>query len=221
MEKKERGEYSLDGETTISNFSVLKSSLSFPKLDIMILFFHSYSKLATMNIPMFDMFIAPSWLLFMVLVFVLSLVDLFSTPLLEVSCTIPFAYFFVMPYYIYFLDKFFCSIAEALSRLDVVIRHPNALHADNIIAYDNVVSALGKICQFHRDSINAAQVVPAWLSCLPIKGDLIEAKVVHDQLCSMVERSDRELIGPNNQYLSKIVAVFAEILCAGNDLATE
>lgn len=32
MEKKERGEYSLDGETTISNFSVLKSSLSFPKL---------------------------------------------------------------------------------------------------------------------------------------------------------------------------------------------
>ncbi|KAL2974777.1 hypothetical protein AAZX31_14G123200 [Glycine max] len=103
-------------------------------------------------------------------------------------------------------------VGEALSRLDVVIRHPNALHADNIIAYDNVVSALGKICQFHRDSINAAQVVPAWLSCLPIKGDLIEAKVVHDQLCSMVERSDRELIGPNNQYLSKIVAVFAEVL---------
>ncbi|KAH1194365.1 Importin-5 [Glycine max] len=112
-------------------------------------------------------------------------------------------------------------VGEALSRLDAVIRHPNALHADNIMAYDNAVSALGKICQFHRDSINAAQVVPAWLSCLPIKGDLIEAKVVHDQLCSMVERSDRELIGPNNQYLSKIVAVFAEILCAGNDLATE
>lgn len=32
------------------------------------------------------------------------------------------------------------------------------------------------------------QVVPAWLSCLPLKGDLIEAKVVHAQLCSMVER---------------------------------
>lgn len=95
------------------------------------------------------------------------------------------------------------------------------------------------------------QVVPAWLNCLPIKGDLIEAKVVHDQLCSMVERSvhqisntstfllsfsflvcfsfgiqyltflhpfllsiyrsDRELLGPNNQYLPKIVAVFAEV----------
>ncbi|CAA2956119.1 importin-5-like [Olea europaea subsp. europaea] len=55
------------------------------------------------------------------------------------------------------------------------------------------------------------QVVPAWLSCLPIKGDLIEAKVVHEQLCTMVERSDRELLGPNNQYLPKIVAVFAKV----------
>ncbi|XP_052110944.1 uncharacterized protein LOC127742404 isoform X2 [Arachis duranensis] len=31
-------------------------------------------------------------------------------------------------------------------------------------------------------------VIPGWLNYLPIKGDLIEAKVVHDQLCSMVER---------------------------------
>ncbi|KAK9941431.1 hypothetical protein M0R45_018032 [Rubus argutus] len=112
-------------------------------------------------------------------------------------------------------------IRVALSRLNVVIQHPNALQPDNIMAYDNAVSALGKICQYHRDSIDAAQVIPAWLNCLPIKGDLIEAKVVHDQLCSMVERSDSELLGPNNQYLSKIVQVFAEVLCAGKELATE
>ncbi|CAJ1938559.1 unnamed protein product [Sphenostylis stenocarpa] len=112
-------------------------------------------------------------------------------------------------------------VGEALSRLNAVIQHPNALHSDNVMAYDNAVSALGKICQFHRDNIDSAQVVPAWLNCLPIKGDLIEAKVVHDQLCSMAERSDRELLGPNNQYLPKIVSVFAEVLCAGKDLATE
>jgi hypothetical protein len=50
---------------------------------------------------------------------------------------------------------------EALSRLNVVIRHPNALEPDNIMAYDNAVSALGKICQFHRDSIDSAQVFPS------------------------------------------------------------
>ncbi|CAL1386135.1 unnamed protein product [Linum trigynum] len=111
-------------------------------------------------------------------------------------------------------------VGEALSRLNVVIRHPNAKQAENVMAYDNAVSALGKICQFHRDSIDASQVIPAWLNCLPITGDLIEAKVVHEQLCSMVERSDGEILGPNNQFLPKIVSVFAEVLC-GKDLATE
>lgn len=48
--------------------------------------------------------------------------------------------------------------AEALSRLNVVIRDPNALHSDNVMAYDNAVSALGKICQFHRDKIDSSQV---------------------------------------------------------------
>ncbi|KAF2286233.1 hypothetical protein GH714_012141 [Hevea brasiliensis] len=111
-------------------------------------------------------------------------------------------------------------VGEALSRLNVVIRHPNAKQPENVMAYDNAVSALGKICQFHRESIDSAQVVPAWLNCLPITGDLIEAKVVHEQLCLMVERSDNELLGPNNQYLPKIVSVFAEVLC-GKDLVTE
>ncbi|KAJ9179894.1 hypothetical protein P3X46_008207 [Hevea brasiliensis] len=112
-------------------------------------------------------------------------------------------------------------VREALSKLNVIISDPSAHLSDNAMAYDNAVSALGKICQFHRDRIDSAQVVPAWLSCLPIKNDLIEAKLVHDQLCSMVERSDRELLGLNNQYLPKVVHVFSEVICAGKDLATE
>ncbi|KAM0923386.1 hypothetical protein ACQ4PT_005570 [Festuca glaucescens] len=110
---------------------------------------------------------------------------------------------------------------EALSRLYNVIKHPNALDLDNAMAYDNSVSALGKICQFHRDSIDASQVIPAWLSCLPLKNDLVEARIVHEQMCAMLEKSDTELLGNNNQYLPKIVSIFAEILCAGKDLATE
>ncbi|KAI8001583.1 Importin-5 [Camellia lanceoleosa] len=51
-------------------------------------------------------------------------------------------------------------VLEALSKLNVVIRNPNALQLENIMAYDNVVSALGKICQFHRESIDSAQVIP-------------------------------------------------------------
>jgi hypothetical protein len=47
---------------------------------------------------------------------------------------------------------------EALSRLYNVIKHPNALDLDNAMAYDNAVSALGKICRFHRDIIDVSQV---------------------------------------------------------------
>lgn len=49
--------------------------------------------------------------------------------------------------------------AEALSRLNNVIRHPEAMTPDNVMAYDNAVSAVGKICQFHRDAIDASQVL--------------------------------------------------------------
>jgi len=47
---------------------------------------------------------------------------------------------------------------EALSRLNVVIQLPNARQSENAMAYDNAVSAVGKICQFHRDSIDSSQV---------------------------------------------------------------
>ena len=39
-----------------------------------------------------------------------------------------------------------------------MIQHPNARQSENAMAYDNAVSAVGKICQFHRDSIDASQV---------------------------------------------------------------
>ena len=54
------------------------------------------------------------------------------------------------------------------------------------IANPNLPTQLSKFFFFFFNFFG--QIVPAWLSCLPLKGDLIEAKVVHDQLCSMVER---------------------------------
>ncbi|KAH9315236.1 hypothetical protein KI387_023863 [Taxus chinensis] len=102
-------------------------------------------------------------------------------------------------------------VGESLSKLNDVISHPSAFLSDNRIATDNAISALGKICEHQRDCIDASQVVPAWLSCLPIKNDVIEAKVLHELLCSMAERSDPPLLGPGNQYLPKIISVFAEV----------
>ncbi|XP_015167142.1 importin-5-like [Solanum tuberosum] len=112
-------------------------------------------------------------------------------------------------------------VREAMSRINVVIMHLRAREPENELAYDNAVSTLGKIFQFHRELIDSAQVIPIWLNCLPIKGDLPEAKYVHGQLCSMVERSDRELLGPKYEHFPKIMSVFAEVLRGGKHLATE
>ncbi|KAL9274571.1 Importin-5-like protein [Drosera capensis] len=106
-------------------------------------------------------------------------------------------------------------VGEALSRLNVIMQDPNALLPENVMAYDNAVSALGKICQFHRDRIDSAQC--GWLGLV----DYLCVNLANVELVASIFRSDRELLGPNDQYLPKIIAVFAEVLCAGKDLATE
>ena len=49
-------------------------------------------------------------------------------------------------------------LAAALQRLNATISEPNSRTADNIMATDNAVSALGKICEYQRDSIDGANV---------------------------------------------------------------
>eukprot|EP00258_Populus_trichocarpa_P032650 XP_024448669.1 importin-5 [Populus trichocarpa] len=109
----------------------------------------------------------------------------------------------------------------AVSALNAVMGHPNALQMEYVMAHDTAVSALGKILQFHREKLKAEKVLRIWLGHLPLKNNLEEAKVVHRQLCSLVEVSDGELLGTQKAYLSEIVAVYAEILWAGKKLATE
>ncbi|KAF9596322.1 hypothetical protein IFM89_008848 [Coptis chinensis] len=96
---------------------------------------------------------------------------------------------------------------EALSRLNVVIGHPNAMHSDNVMAYDNVVSDLGRYVSFIvRVLMLPRQIFGFHYMFFQSKSG-----------CSCVvkllanKRSDAVLLGPNNQYLPKIVVVFAEV----------
>ncbi|KAL9355120.1 hypothetical protein Peur_053090 [Populus x canadensis] len=109
----------------------------------------------------------------------------------------------------------------AFYALKAVIDHPKALQIEYVMAHDAAVSALGKFLQFHREKLNAAQLLKTWLRHLPLENNLNEAKVAHHQLCSLVEVSDVELLGPKKKNLHKIVTVYAEILWAGKKLATE
>ena len=45
-----------------------------------------------------------------------------------------------------------------MEKLKLVISQPDAFQSENAMVTDNAVSALGKICEFQRDAIDAAQV---------------------------------------------------------------
>ncbi|KAF7831139.1 importin-5-like [Senna tora] len=111
-------------------------------------------------------------------------------------------------------------INRILPKLNILMQHPNQQLSENAKAHDIAVSVLGRICVCHRDCIDASKLVPAWLSLLPLKDDLNEAKLMHEQLCLMAARLDKELLGPGNQNLVKIIAVFVEVIGMGDKLAT-
>ncbi|XP_045826344.1 importin-5-like [Trifolium pratense] len=107
-----------------------------------------------------------------------------------------------------------------LSELSNLMKDPSRSISENAKACDVAVSAIGRICECHRDSIDRSLIVPVWLSFLPLKDDLVEAKIMHDQLCLMVGRLDKDLLGPGNQNLVKIITVFLEVIEKGDKLAT-
>ena len=88
-------------------------------------------------------------------------------------------------------------VPASLAALAAVIQAPDARDEENANATENAVSSLGKLCEFQRGAIPGPEnVVPQWLSCLPLREDKVEARAVHEQLARMLEKGDPHLLGP-------------------------
>ncbi|KAG5592162.1 hypothetical protein H5410_042676 [Solanum commersonii] len=107
-----------------------------------------------------------------------------------------------------------------LGHLKTALENPNAKHPDNIMAYEPAVSTCGKLNQFVSEGISYEYIL-LWLNHLPTTCDLDEAKISHELLCSMMETSEQKVIGLGGSYIPIIIAIFAEVLWAGNNLASE
>ncbi|XP_006352399.1 importin-5-like isoform X2 [Solanum tuberosum] len=105
--------------------------------------------------------------------------------------------------------------------LKTALEHPNAKYQDNIMAYEAAVYTCGKLSQFLSDDFYTYEFIQLWISHLPIRCNLDEAKISHELLCSMIEMFEQKVIGPQGFHIPKIIAIFAEVLWAGNNLATE
>ncbi|KAL4855412.1 Importin-5 [Chlorella vulgaris] len=107
--------------------------------------------------------------------------------------------------------------AAAVQAVLGLITAPDARSADNELCFDNAVSALGKLLEFQPAAIDA-QAGGLFVSQLPLKGDTVEARVVHKQLVGFIQRSDPRILGDSNANLPKIVEVFAKVLAKGDKL---
>ncbi|XP_075080753.1 uncharacterized protein LOC107769574 [Nicotiana tabacum] len=83
------------------------------------------------------------------------------------------------------------------NHLKSVMEHPNAKCPDNIMAYEAAISTCGKLSQFVWEGIYTYKFILLWLSHLPIRCNLDEAKVSHELLCSVMETSREENYWPS------------------------
>ncbi|XP_068165372.1 importin-5 isoform X2 [Antennarius striatus] len=102
----------------------------------------------------------------------------------------------------------FCS--EAIPLLFRVIQASDSRSKENINATENCISAVGKVMRFRPECVNVSEVLPHWISWLPLNEDKEEAAHTFDFLCDLIESNNPIVLGPDNSYLPKIFAIIAD-----------
>ncbi|KAJ1115929.1 hypothetical protein NDU88_004149 [Pleurodeles waltl] len=102
----------------------------------------------------------------------------------------------------------FCT--EALPQMVSVIQAPDSKTKENINATENCISAVGKIMKFRPECVNVDEVLPHWLSWLPLQEDKEEAVHTFNYLCDLIESNHPTVLGPNNSNLPKILRIISD-----------
>ncbi|XP_065645184.1 importin-5 isoform X3 [Hydra vulgaris] len=112
----------------------------------------------------------------------------------------------------------FCGVdysiacAEVLPLLAQVITHTNSRDKVNISSTENCISAVAKICKYNSSQVNLNDILPNWLTWLPITEDQEEAPHVYGYLCDLIESNHPAILGANNINLPKIVQIITEAI---------
>ncbi|XP_034029930.1 importin-5 [Thalassophryne amazonica] len=102
----------------------------------------------------------------------------------------------------------FCT--EAIPLLVGVIQAAESRSKENVNATENCISAVGKVMRFRSECVNVNEVLPHWLSWLPLNEDKEEAAHTFDFLCDLIESNNPIVLGPDNSNLPKIFIIIAD-----------
>ena len=105
------------------------------------------------------------------------------------------------------LAQMFGPAAQSLA---AVIQAPESRSRENQSATENAISALGKICRYAPDSVDANAILPLWITFLPVTADREESEVVYTLLCDFFEANHPALV--NNQAIPKFFTILPAAL---------
>ncbi|XP_077863198.1 importin-5-like, partial [Saccoglossus kowalevskii] len=117
----------------------------------------------------------------------------------------------------------YCGPVKAISFLTRVIQDPQSREPENVNATENAISAVTKIMKHNHGNINVEELLPHWLSWLPVVEDKEECIHIYSYFCDLIESNNVQILGANNSNSSRILAIIAEVFlkdatCEDNEL---
>ncbi|XP_075236845.1 karyopherin beta 3 [Lycorma delicatula] len=107
-------------------------------------------------------------------------------------------------------EAFAATCAEAIPRLVEVINDPEARSPEFINPTENAISAVTKILKHNNSAINVDEILPHWLTWLPVLEDTDEAPHIYGYLCDLIEANHPVVLGVNNSNIPKLIAIMSE-----------
>mmetsp|Transcript_18477 Transcript_18477/g.71333 ORF Transcript_18477/g.71333 Transcript_18477/m.71333 type:complete len:1096 (+) Transcript_18477:130-3417(+) len=109
-------------------------------------------------------------------------------------------------------DLFATLLPNVMGLLNQVITAQDSRRKPLVNATENSIAALGKIMLFQTKHIDISQVLPVWLSYLPVNNDPSECRVIYAQLCHFIVAYPELCFGENYKNLPKLLGIFASVL---------
>ena len=112
-------------------------------------------------------------------------------------------------------ERFLPVLPAAVNVILQVIHDPHSKDEGSAPATDCAIASLEKIVAQCGNSLpphERARLLGEWVDALPSVGDVGEAQLTHDKLCSYVEREDVAVLGERGEKVEKVLLMFGSLL---------
>ena len=99
---------------------------------------------------------------------------------------------------------------EVLQRLHRVITTEDSREEENICATENAISALGKVIQYHKKSLDIGSEIQKWISYLPTASKDEETDVIFNQFCNFAKLYPAHVFGENFEVLGHMLTLITD-----------